>query len=264
MSADRTDSQTRVAHHHQVGRGTARVGYPIGIRHLTIVRRTELTPQLLRLTLGGSDLVGFHTYQADDHVRIVLADPDGTLRAPTPNDHDELDWPRPMPPSRKYTVRSYRPEVQELDLDFVLHEGGLASTWAKEAAIGDSVAVAGPPGAVAFPHHHAYYVFAVDATALPAAARWLEEAPADVRGHLLIDSTEYDYPLAERDGVEVEWVDHRGLSDAVQALELPDDTFVFVAGEADDIKPLRSWCRGRFDALITGYWKRGVPDLDED
>ncbi|MFI5429832.1 siderophore-interacting protein [Aeromicrobium sp. UC242_57] len=135
-------------------------------------------------------------------------------------------------------MRAYRPEVHELDLDFVLHEGGLASTWAQAAAVGDPVAVAGPPGAVAFPQHHAHYVLAVDATALPAAARWLEEAPADVRAHLVIDSTERGYPLAVRGGVEVIWLDRGGLAETVQSLELPEDTFVFAAGEADAVKPL--------------------------
>lgn len=264
MSADRTDPQGRVVRHHEVGRGTARVGYPIGVRRLSVVRRSQLTPGLLRLTVGGPELDGFHTYQADDHVRIVLADEDGVVRAPTPNDQDELDWPRPFPPSRKYTVREFRPDVRELDLDFVLHPGGLASTWAQNAKIGDSVVVAGPPGAVAFPQHHAHYVFAVDPTALPAVARWIDESPSDVQALVIVDSAERHYPLARRDGIEVVWLDGGELADAVMALDLPEDTFVFAAGDADAIKPLRSWCRGRFDALITGYWKRGVTDLDED
>ena len=142
---------------------------------------------MLRLTLGGPALAGFHTYQADDHVKIVFPDPDGTRRDPVPDAQRMLDWPRPLPTTRKYTVRRYDAAACEIDLDFVLHDGGVASTWAASAAVGDEVTIAGPPGAKAFPHNYDHYVFAVDATALPAVARWLEESPADVSAHVVAE-----------------------------------------------------------------------------
>ncbi|MFI0421075.1 siderophore-interacting protein [Spongiactinospora sp. 9N601] len=269
---DRSDPREKVAAHHRAGSGNVRVPYPIGVRTTTIVARQELTPRMLRLTLGGPGLDGFHTYQADDHVKIVFPDADGTLRAPVPNDQQMLDWPHPMPPTRKYTIRRYDAAARELDLDFVLHDGGLASTWAEKAQVGDAVVVAGPPGAKAFPHTYDHYVFAVDPTALPAAARWLEEAPADVSAHVVIecdDPAEHDYPLpGGRPGVQIIRLVREGslstLADVVRSLDLPGRAFLFAAGEAGDIRPLRAWSAGRMDALITGYWKRGVAGLVED
>ena len=41
-----------------------------------------------------------------------------------------LRWPRPMPVSREYTVRRYDPVAGELDVDVVVHAGGVASDWA--------------------------------------------------------------------------------------------------------------------------------------
>ncbi|MEV4183989.1 siderophore-interacting protein [Streptosporangium canum] len=271
MNADRHDPRGRVASHHRSGSGTVRIGYPIGVRTVRVLAREYVTPRMLRLTLGGPELDGFHTYQADDHVKIVFPDPDGTRRVPVANADLTLDWPKPPPTSRKYTVRRFDAEARELDLDIVLHEGGVASEWAASVEVGDEVTVAGPPGAKAFPHDYGHYVFAIDATALPAVARWLEESPADVSAHVVVetgDAVEQGYPLAPRDGVEVVWLVREGarssLAETVRSLPLPAErTFLFAAGEAGDIKPLRPWSAGRLDSLFTGYWKRGVAGLED-
>ncbi len=272
MTLDRSNPGPAVAEHHARGTGTTRVPYPIGVRRVRVAARTLVTPRMMRLTLTGPGLDGFHSHQADDHVRIVFPDPDGTQRDPVPNTRHMLDWPHPFPRTRKYTVRRYDAASRELDLDFVLHGEGLASVWVGTAEVGDEVTVAGPPGAVAFPQHYDHYVFAVDTTALPAAARWLEESRPDVSAHLVIvtdHEEEQSYPLAVRDDVQVTWLrrDHGGspLAETVDGLRLPPGrTFLFAAGEATDIKPLRRWRRDRVDRLVTGYWKRGVDGLEED
>ncbi|MER7417648.1 siderophore-interacting protein [Micromonospora peucetia] len=271
MTVDRHDPAARVAAHHRAGSGTARIGYPIGVRRVRVLARRQLTPRMLRLTLGGPDLVGFHTYQADDHVKVVFPDPDGTRRDPVPDGQGMLDWPRPSPTSRKYTVRRYDAAAHEIDLDFVLHDGGVASTWAASAAVGDEATIAGPPGAKAFPHTYDHYVFAVDGTALPAVGRWLEDSPADVSAHVVVevdDAAERGYPLALRDRVAVTWLVREGtsstLAEEVRSLRLPAGrSFLFAAGEATDIRPLRAWSRDRLDSLITGYWKRGIAGLED-
>ncbi|MFI0409944.1 siderophore-interacting protein [Actinomadura sp. 3N508] len=270
---ERHDPRGRVLEHHRNGTGIRRIGYPIGIRTLQVLRREQITPNMLRLTFGGPELAGFHSYQADDHIKIVFPDADGALRLPVPTDDLDLDWPKPSPPSRRYTIRRYDAGAGELDMDFVLHPGGLASEWAADVKPGADAAVAGPPGAKAFPHNYDHYVFAVDATALPAAARWLEESPPDVSARLVIetaDAADDAYLLAARDGVEVTWLVRDGressLADTVQALGLPGErTFLFAAGETGAIRPLRAWSRAAgLDAIFTGYWKLGVAGLEED
>jgi NADPH-dependent ferric siderophore reductase len=269
---DRSDPATRVLAHQRAGSGVTRIPYPVGIRRVRVAARHELTPEMLRLTLQGPGFAGFHTYQADDHVKIVFPDADGAQRDPVEREDLTLDWPSPMPTTRKYTIRRFDPQTLECDLDFVLHEGGVASTWARGCRVGDEVSVAGPPGAKAFALTYDHYVLAVDATALPAAARWLEESTRDVSAHVVIETTDAalrdGYPLAERPGVDVQWVGPGPggsvLAATVQGLALPPGrSFLFAAGEAGDIKPLRGWAAGRMDALINGYWKRGVVEFDE-
>jgi len=268
---ERDDPAPRVAAHHAGGEGIAKIGYPIGIRTVTLLRKRYVTPSVLRLTVGGPGLAGFHTHQADDHFKIVFPDADGTLRLPVPDEELSLTWPRPSPTSRRYTARRYDALAGELDIDLVIHPGGVASDWAVAAEPGADVAIAGPPGAKAFPHTYDHYVFAVDTTALPAAARWLEESPIDVSAHLVVETghaDEHRYPLAARAGVQVTWLVLEGgastLAETVRALPLPEGrVFLFAAGEADDIKPLRAWAKGRLDALFTGYWRRGVAGLED-
>jgi NADPH-dependent ferric siderophore reductase len=261
------DFADRVAEHQRSGRGATRFAYPIGVYTAPVTAREELTPFMLRLTLHGPDLAGFHSYQADDHIKIVFPDEDGTWRRPVRNDRQLLDWPHPMPRARDYTVRRYSDST--LTLDIVLHEGGIAAQWADSVEVGDDVTVAGPPGGKAFPYTHSHYVLAVDPTGLPAAARWLEDAPAGPTVHLVVETdaaVEHDYPLPDRDGLEVTRLLRDGtrstLAQTVSGLDVPADTFLFAAGEANDIKPLRTWPKDM--ASITGYWKRGVAGLERE
>lgn len=267
---ERHDPQGRVAAHHRSGTGVKKIGYPIGIRTLTLLRKEYVTATILRLTIGGPECEGFHTYHSDDHVKIVFPDPDGTRRLPVPDAELSLDWPRPHPETRTYTIRRYDADAREIDLDLVVHAGGLASDWAVAAQPGEPVSIAGPPGAKAFAQTYGHYVFAVDATALPALARWLEESPEDVSAQVVVeteDADQHKYPLTARDGVETTWLirepDASRLAETVRALTLPEaPTFLFVAGETQDIKPLRAWATDRLDALFTGYWRRGVADFE--
>lgn len=261
----------KVAEHQVSGTGVRRIGYPILVSRGRVSRRVELNPSMLRLTLTGDDFTRFHTYQCDDHVKIVFAFADGTRNDPTTDEHRGLAWTKPVPPGRKYTVRRHDPVSGEIDLDLVLHPGGLASEWAAGVKVGEEVVIAGPPGAKTFALTYDHYVFAVDPTALPSLARWLEESPLDVSADVVIDrdhAHEENYPLAARDGVRVTWLDRTAgsrLAETVQSLDLPAGrAFLFAAGEAGDIKALRRWSKeAGVDALVTGYWKRGVADLDE-
>lgn len=280
MTEDRSNAGPRVLAHQRGGRGTRRVPYPIGIRTAQVVSRTEITPHLLRLTVASPAIKEVQTHACDDHVGMVFPLEDGTRNDPTYNpDRQMLDWHSPQPTMRKYTIRRHDGVAGEIDLDIVLHSGGLASDWATQVRPGAAVVLAGPPGALAFSHTYDHYVFAVDTTALPALARWLDEGDwLEERGvtvQVVIDhdhDQETSYPLRQRPGVTVEWLSRaRGsqLADAVAGLDLggraPDEVFLFAAGEANDIKPLRRWSKQRgIDALVTGYWKRGATAHDDD
>jgi NADPH-dependent ferric siderophore reductase len=274
---DRANHIDRVAQA-RAGDGARKVPYPIGIRELEVLRTDRLSPGMVRLTLGGPEIVGFESHAPDEHIRLVFPDPEsGELRLPTRNGL-ALDWPRPHPPSRVYTVRRHNRAAGEIDVDIVIHPGGLAAEWAARAAPGDRIHVAGPPGGVVVPHRYDRYLLAGDLTALPAIARWLEELPQTASGWTFIevaDATE-EIELTRPRGVAVRWL-HRGqdarspLERAVTALRIPlaESLYVWMAGEAGALAPLQRWVRDELglrpaDRSITGYWKRGVSDFEED
>ncbi|MGW1144626.1 siderophore-interacting protein [Streptomyces sp. NPDC002454] len=264
----------------RAGREPEKVGYPIHIRRTEVVRTAMVGTGLLRVTLGGPGAAGFEAHAPDEHVKLIFPEPDGSLRLPEPNG-TMLKWPRPSPTSREYTVRRYDPVAGEIDIDIAPHENGLASDWAGSVRPGAVVHVAGPPGGLIVPHHYDRYLLAGDITALPAIARWLEELPRTAKGWAFIEVADAgeEIELSAPDGFEVHWL-HRGerpagtgdaLAGAVTAVTVPagERVYLWAAGEAGQIKPLRRWARdalglAKADHDITGYWKRGVADFDDD
>jgi NADPH-dependent ferric siderophore reductase len=253
------------------------VDFPVRIRKAEVVRTTRLTPTMIRLTVGGPGAEGFESAIFDEHVKLIFPDPDsGELRLPTP-DGDELDWPRPFPTSREYTVRAHRPADREIDIDFVLHDAGLASDWVVAARPGDAVHIAGPPGGYRVADDYDFYILVADETALPAAARWLAQMPRTHRGvaYLEVAGPSSEQPLAGPPGMQVVWLHGGGratdlLERAARGTLIPGGAtvFVWVAGEAGAIKPLRRWVRDELGlskdhSSITGYWKRGQADTHE-
>ena len=251
-----------------------KVAYPRRLHRLQVLGTAPVGAGLLRVRLGGDDLAGLtsHPEAVDEHVKLLFPDPvGGALRLPEQRG-EELAWPTPRPTSRDYSVR--RRTADALEVDVMLHPGGLASDWAAAAAPGDDLWLVGPPDGLVVPTTYDRYLFAGDLAASPVVARWLETAPAGTRGWALVEvaGPHEEHPLTGPPGVEVRWV-HRGdappgttevLVDAVRAVEVPDGAslFVWAAGEASCLRPLRRWARDerglpRAATSISGWWKRG-------
>ncbi|MBY8868783.1 siderophore-interacting protein [Streptomyces sennicomposti] len=263
------------------GRRPEKVRYPIRVRQAEVVRTAMVGAGLLRVTLGGPGTKGFEAHSPIDHVKLLFPEPDGSLSLPEP-DGDLLRWPRPHPTSREYTVRRYDPVTGEIDIDIAPHQGGLASDWAQQVKPGALLHVAGPPGGLIVPRVYDRYLLVGDITALPAIARWLEELPRDAKGWAFVEvaGAAEEIELSAPDAVEVRWL-HRGdrppgtgdaLAQAVtNGVSVPEGErlYAWIAGEAGQIKPLRRWVRDalrleRWDYTVTGYWKRGVADFDDE
>uniref|UniRef100_UPI00245690B9 siderophore-interacting protein n=1 Tax=Nocardia brasiliensis TaxID=37326 RepID=UPI00245690B9 len=81
----------------------AKVGYPIGLREIEVLRRAPVGSGLLRITFGGPELAGFHSYVPDEHVRLIFPDAAGQLHLPR-RDGLSLEWGKPRPGWRAVTV----------------------------------------------------------------------------------------------------------------------------------------------------------------
>lgn len=241
-----------------------RVRHELKMRKLSVSRVQNLTPHMVRVTVTGEDLEGFVSAAPDDHVKLFFPVDDGAINTPTMGPDGPV-YPEGVTPSpaRDYTPRRYDAARNELDIDFVLHGEGPASTWAEQVKVGDLIGVGGPRGSMVVPDDYDHYVLVGDETALPAIGRWLEEMPTTTPVTVLIEiaATEERQVLAR----DVHWV-IRGkstpsLDDMLAALPIPPgDTFWWVATESKRARALRSllvetrqidkdWVKA------TGYWQ---------
>ncbi|MDQ0728428.1 NADPH-dependent ferric siderophore reductase [Microbacterium sp. W4I20] len=152
---------------------------------------TALTPTLIRVTLGGEGVAEFlSTGIGDEYVRVFFphGDDPTDVSLPVPaGDWWETPEGAPAAPMRTYTISGVRPDAGELDIDFVVHEAGVAGPWAARAEPGHVLGLNTPTGLYSPPEGITWQVLAADLTGLPAVARLVAEAPAGVRTRVVLE-----------------------------------------------------------------------------
>jgi NADPH-dependent ferric siderophore reductase len=248
---------------------------------LTVIRREELSPHMVRIVAGGP---GFSTYEnnnfVDRYVKIVFPQPGVDYAQPLDLWTIRETMPRQQWPfTRTYTVRWVDTAAQELAIDFVIHgDEGLAGPWAAAAKPGDTFTFTGPGGAYNPSPDADWYLFAGDEAALPAIAAAIESLPAEARGlaFLEVDSDADIQPIAAPEGLQVTWLRRNGvpagsgglLVSAVADGEWPAGRVdVFAHGERGYMKALRDVLfvqRGleRSQVSLSGYWAQGRVEDD--
>lgn len=260
------------------------VAFPITTRFLHVVRTEDVTPGMRRIVLGGEQLKAhtaengfpvneFTSFGFDDEFKVLIKHPDAEVAVGPSQLDGVLDWPQDEHLLlRTYTVRRWDPEQGELTIDFVVHGLGPATSWARSAQVGDIMQIAGPKSSATHPEGADWVLAAGDETALPALGHWLEEWPAGQRGQFFIEVAEESHRqinLPHPEGVEITWLVRDGkpaqdstlLFDAITTADWWDGkAFVWLAGEAGVLKPLRRWLRNEKNLSkeqldITGYWR---------
>jgi iron complex transport system ATP-binding protein len=175
------------------------------------VRATRrLSPTFLRLTLGGDALANFADcgLGGPQDLRVKVAVPTPGHPMPDLGDLSPGWYQRwcSLDPGRRgairtYTVRSARlgESSPEVDIDFVVHDQGRVSSWARHARPGDPVTLIGPHrDAVSdgrrewhpprpSPGRPVRVLLVGDETAVPAVGSILETLPAGYYGHALLE-----------------------------------------------------------------------------
>lgn len=240
-----------------------------GPRLVTVTASRRITPNMIRLTLTGPELSDVRPKCEGANCKIFLP--------AAGQGRDEFarqlrDRPRPV--VRTYTVRHWRPDVQELDVDFVDHGlEGPASAFANRARPGDFCGFAGP-GPVKLSEFYAdWYLVAADMSALPVAAAALEAMPRDARGVAIFEvtSAEDRQQIDAPAGIEQHWLVHPdphrpspAQEEMIRALDWSAGRVqTCIAGESGVVKALRGYLhreRGleRKDTYVSGYWKIGL------
>jgi len=224
------------------------------LKELEVIRSSQITDHMLRITLGGDDIALFPEDQESAYIKLIF-----------PQGEDERDL------MRTYTIRHQR--KTEIDVDFAIHDQmGPASSWAINAQPGDRILVGGP-GAKKLIHQPAdWYLLAGDMTALPAISVNLSQMPSNACGYAIIEvlSKADIQPLAHPDNVELHWVinpnpdpDGAVLLERIQALPwLPGQPAVWAACEFNSMRALRRFLKQECDVpktqlYVSSYWKIG-------
>ena len=238
----------------------------------TVKRVQTLTPRMVRVTFTSPELADFGWNGPAAHIKLIFA-ADGAPKANAPSAAAAAE---PRATTRTYTPRRFDRAARELDVDFVLHGEGPASTWASQATVGQTLMIGGPGRNYAIDPSAEWFVLVGDDSAIPAIATILEHLPATARATVfveVVDAAE-EHALYSGPNAQITWL-HRGedptkagtlLESAVRDLTFPAGAGrVYVACEAGAVRRIRRHLlakRGMSrDHIVTrGYWKMGETD----
>jgi NADPH-dependent ferric siderophore reductase len=249
--------------------------------HAQVVQSKQLTPQLKRITIAADELRRFPWHGPDQWFRLFLPR-EGQQRPVLPTRADDW-WPQivAMPAEirpwvRNYTVRNLRPELGELDIDFVLHgDVGPASSWALRAEAGHWVGLLDQTAPYEPPAGTRWQLLVGDETALPAISAIVENLPDGTDAQVFVELPTADdrVSLSVPEGVRVTWLPRESSDvtigslamDAVREATLgaPGEGYAWVAGESGLIRQVRRHLvsrRGMPKSAVyfCGYWRIGV------
>ncbi|SMH62929.1 siderophore-interacting protein [Azospirillum agricola] len=144
---------------------------PHDLRWAEVIAVSSPTPRTRRIVFGGPALEGFTLKPGvlAPHVGIVVPSQDGSASSPL----------------RIYSVRRFDAAAGTLEVNFVLHGGGVASNWAARAKPGERAGLTATGGIPMKPANR--YVVAGDHTALPAIAHLLEALPGTATAEVFIE-----------------------------------------------------------------------------
>jgi NADPH-dependent ferric siderophore reductase len=239
----------------------------------TVVDAVAIAARIRRIVLAVPDLAALSLPGgSDDALGIYFPDP-GTS-SPPPMEFRDGVWgyfdPDHMPQGRNYSVRQVTVETRRITCDFVLHERGIASDWARRARAGDRVVLAHGRGWYRPEETTRWQLLVADLSGLPALARILEELPAGVDASVIVEvaeqsdlaylPTRVDVPVAATVGTGNGHAPSR-LAELVRAHPHPDGRgYCWFGGEAQATREVRKHLRGQHGWVadqydIVGYWR---------
>jgi NADPH-dependent ferric siderophore reductase len=223
---------------------TRRVRLEAEVQH-----REQLSPQLVRLVVGGEQLtLDQSTGLPDEWVGLVVP---GQFQ------------------TRFYTVRSW--VDGEVTLDVVVHDAGLVTDWATGDCVGDAVELTDPKGSFRPPADARWIRLVTDLTGLPATARicaWAAARPEPLPVQVWAEGVA-EQPGYLPEGTDVTWLEppapgESALAATVEAMSWPAGPgYFWMAGESAQMRAIRKHLSrdlGMPSASynVTGYWRRVV------
>lgn len=177
---------------------------------------TRISPSYVRLTLSGDSLRHWRHVGYDQWFRIAVPTSDSTRfdnlapRFGMGGYLRYLSTPKATRPDiRSYTVRNWRHDQAELDVDFLAHgDTGRAGPWADSLPVGDPVGIIDQGCGFRAARGTDEVLLVGDGSALPAVAGILRDLPSHASGTAIIEvpHAEDRQEVTAPAGVELCWV----------------------------------------------------------
>jgi len=233
---------------------------------LQVVNTQQLTPNLQRIALSGSQLSAFPDDSEGGYIKLLFTPEGSTDLSTIKNDI--------LPIKRTYTIRHFSKDKCTLDIDFVRHSSidltcGFAARWAMNTQVGDVINISHPNNTIDMNNNADWFFMAADMTALPALAAKIAQLPKHAKGYAVIkiiedkDKQTLNIPV----GINVFWLTGNEclISQVKKLAWLNDNVFVWAACEFDDMRALRQYFRNekrinKDNIYISSYWKQGTTE----
>lgn len=243
-------------------------------RRVQVARVQVLSPAMRRITLAGPELAGFPEHLPASYIKLIFPLP-GQSEPPVPTP----DGPRPTT-MRTYTPLHFDAAALQMDVDFVIHGEGPASTWAAQAQVGQHLLLMGPGPGYKLDESAAQHWLIGDDSALPAFETVLAALPAFAAAQVLVEVVDAreERPLGGPVATEVRWLPRgpdntaagQALEAALRNLPPPPQARIYLACEAAAMRRIRQLLVDelgvpRSQIVGRGYWKLGTvnhPDHD--
>lgn len=258
-----------------------------GLVRSRLVARERVSEHVVRVTLEGEDFSRFRGLGFDQWFRLLLPQQDDSVFDRMPDRIDFKGYLKYLlisqsrrPAMRNYTVREFRAQTRQLDIDVIVHgDAGIAGPWARDAAHGAPVALIDQGCGFAPPSTTDWQLLVADETGMPAVVGILRDLPRDARGHAIIEvPTSGDaQPVELPAGFSVDWVTRPGDTrpgelalERVRAIELGGaNPYAFAVGEsqlATGVRRhlVRDLSVPKAQVTFCGYWKLGRSESARD
>ncbi len=245
----------------------------------------RLSPSFIRIGFKGDMVKNMRMHAPDQWIKLFIPNADGSVI----HVEDQAQYnglPKDTrPPIRTYTIRALRPELNEFDVDFVLHgDEGPASRWAMNVEIGNRMQIRAhchsasekPAGCRWVPLDSSKkFVMFADETGLPAVVGILEQLaeladPPEVSVFVEVPRQEDCLTVPEWSGLSLKYlIKDKGqkpgelLYEEAEKLHFPKPdsaVFVWLAAETSAVRRIRLYLADTYkldkDTIsFAGYWK---------
>lgn len=248
----------------------------------TLVRVTSIervSPGLVAITFSGEGIQLFPEVCPAAHVKLFFPR-DGQVEPvlPTLGPKGPV-WPNSAakPIVRTFSLRHCQPSRGEITVEFALHNcNGYASSFAKQAKVGDRLGVSYPGGPDPMLPVAEAYCFVGDMSAMPAIASLLEALPTDAIGsvHISLETPDNVRNLPRPSSVSLQYhfEDLGVVQKIVSAVEIDplfrktiESTYYWVAGEHHIVLSIRDFLKhklqvGKGQIYALPYWKHNADE----